>query len=31
MYVRHPDGIMVELLQATPDITTTALLALADE
>jgi catechol 2,3-dioxygenase-like lactoylglutathione lyase family enzyme len=31
MYVRDPDGIMVELLQTTPDITTAALLAMADD
>ena len=29
VYVRDPDGIMVELLQPTPDITTAALLLLA--
>lgn len=29
VYVRDPDGIMVELLQTTPDITTEALLLLA--
>ena len=29
VYVRDPDGIMVELLQPTPEITTAALLALA--
>lgn len=29
VYVRDPDGIMVELLQTTPDITADALIALA--